>query len=125
MIYPDGDDLCEHVNGEYMRCDNVQFYVDTSPVGSYSANAFGLFDVLGNVWEWTEDCWHGNYSGAPADGSPWRGGDCGRRVIRGGSSMGGPGQLRSAFRISYNAGDRAWNDEGLDLVGFRVARTLD
>ena len=88
----------------------------TTPVRSYSANAFGLFDVLGNVVEWTEDCWHGSYLGAPADGSPWRGGDCGRRVLRGGSWV---SLLRSAARITYTSGLR------YDRVGFRVARTLD
>ena len=57
----------------------------TAPVGSYGANGFGLHDVLGNVWEWTADCWHDDYRGAPADGSAWtRGGDCDRRVLRGG-----------------------------------------
>ena len=93
--------------------------VRAAPVRSYSANAFGLFDVLGNVWEWTEDCWVENYRGAPADGSPWRGGDCGRRVLRGGSWFNVPQHLRSAARI--------WTSIELRRIyaGFRVARTLD
>jgi formylglycine-generating enzyme required for sulfatase activity len=57
----------------------------TVPVGSYAGNAFGLYDVHGNVWEWTEDCWNANHAGAPSDGSAWTTGDCGFRVIRGGS----------------------------------------
>ena len=58
----------------------------TMPVGSFPANAFGLHDVHGNVYEWVEDCWHGSYAGAPTDESAWvRGGDCGERVLRGGS----------------------------------------
>ena len=92
----------------------------TAPAGSYEANAFGLFDVLGNVWEWTEDCWHGNYERAPGDGSAWtRGGDCGRRVLRGGSWNVIPRFLRSASRFWVAAGIR------LEIAGFRVSRTLD
>ncbi len=59
----------------------------TRPVGSLgAANAFGLFDMHGNVWEWCEDWWHNNYQGAPADGSAWKSDGDGRtRVLRGGS----------------------------------------
>ena len=57
----------------------------TAPVGSFEPNAFGLHDVLGNVWEWVEDCWNDSYAGAPADGTAWTSGDCRRRVLRGGS----------------------------------------
>ena len=92
----------------------------TELVGSFPSNAFGLHDVHGNVWEWVEDCWHESYQGAPLDGSAWTsGGDCGRRVLRGGSWYYGPGFLRSA--------DRSWYDSGyrVNYVGFRVARTLD
>ena len=56
-----------------------------APVGSYEPNAFGLYDVLGNVSEWTEDCWNETYAGAPTDGRAWRSGDCSLRVLRGGS----------------------------------------
>ena len=60
----------------------------TSPLGSFSPNAFGLYDVHGNVWEWVEDCWHDDYEGAPSDGSAWTAqGDCSRRVLRGGSAI--------------------------------------
>ena len=89
------------------------------PVGSFSANAFGLHDVHGNVREWVEDCRHDSYAGAPTDGSAWvRGGDCGKRVLRGGSWFYDPRLLRSAFRFSLTAGYR--NNDG----GFRVSRTL-
>ena len=97
------------------RWDNRQ----TSPVGSFSANGFGLHDVHGNVWEWVEDCWNENYNEAPTDGSAWESGNCGRRVLRGGSWSSSPGYLHSASREWYTSGNRN-ND-----TGFRVAKTLD
>ena len=90
----------------------------TVRAGTFPANGFGLHDVHGNVWEWVEDCWHKDYSGAPADGSAWIDGDCWDRVLRGGSWYGKPRVLRSA--------NRSWNSAGIrdDLNGFRIARTL-
>jgi formylglycine-generating enzyme required for sulfatase activity len=90
----------------------------TQPVGTKTANAFGLYDMHGNVWEWTQDCWNMNYEGAPRDGTARTDGDCSRRVVRGGSWNGNPRNLRSANRDWNDAADRN-ND-----VGFRVARTL-
>lgn len=94
-------------------------YEGTAPVGSYPANAFGLHDVLGNVWEWTQDCWNDSYSGAPTDGTAWLRGDCSRRVLRGGSWYDLPGGLRSANRSRNQTGNRNSN------IGFRVARTIN
>ena len=92
----------------------------TAPVGSFPANAYGLHDVHGNVREWVEDCWHGSYRGAPADGSAWTvGKSCERRVLRGGSWYSVPQGLRSADRGRLPAGVR------YGFTGFRVARTLD
>ena len=93
-------------------------YARTSPVGRYEANGFGLHDVLGNVWEWVEDCWNESYAGAPSDGSAWESGDCSRRVVRGGSWDLRPRDLRSAYRDGLTTGNRDI------IVGFRVARTL-
>ena len=90
----------------------------TVTVGSFPANDFGLHDVHGNVWEWTQDCWNRNYTGAPKDGSAWERGYCGRRVVRGGSWVNIPRDLRSADRDRKDSGYR------FDIVGFRVARTL-
>ena len=90
----------------------------TAPVGSFPANAFGLHDMHGNVWEWVLDCWNDTYSGAPTDGSAWLSGNCGRRVLRGGSWVSYPRNLRSAYRDWYPPGIRNY------IIGFRVARTL-
>ena len=66
----------------------------TAPVGSFGANAWGLHDMHGNVWEWVEDCWHENYAGAPSDGTAWTSvGNCSERVLRGGSWFIFPGFL--------------------------------
>lgn len=88
----------------------------TVPVVSYAPNAFGLYDVHGNVWEWVEDCKNANYIGAPNDGSPWTSGDCAQRVLRGGSWYNYPHDLRSANRL-YNSTSLRDNSYGL-----RVAR---
>jgi len=94
---------------------------ETAAVGSFPANKFGLYDMLGNVDEWTEDCAHETYKGAPANGSAWltdNGGVCTQRVHRGGSWFSIPESLRSA--------DRSWNSTDFRTfsLGFRVARTL-
>ena len=90
----------------------------TVPVGSFAANAWGLHDVHGNVWEWVQDCWNNSYAGAPSDGSARESRNCSLRVLRGGSWRGTPKLLRSANRSGFPSAARN-ND-----VGFRVARTL-
>ena len=90
----------------------------TVPVNSFSPNPFGLYNVHGNVWEWVEDCWSENYSGAPIDGSAWTTGDCSYRVLRGGSWVSYPTGLRSAVRRENAPGGRRGDD------GLRLARTL-
>jgi formylglycine-generating enzyme required for sulfatase activity len=105
--------------GDDFDGNKVAYVGSTDPVGSYDANAFGLYDMFGNVWEWVEDCWHVNFRGAPTNGSAWlRDGDCSRRVIRGGSWSSPRRDLRATYRFRYGAGNR--NSSG----GFRVARTL-
>ena len=95
----------------------------TLPVGLFDANAFGLHDMHGNVWEWVQDCWHDSYAGAPRDGTAWRwakGNDdeCPVRVLRGGTWNGEPLLMRSAYR------GLAQCDVRSNLAGFRVARTI-
>ena len=131
-----GDDpnaACEYANGvdatlterfpkgrweERVPCHDGHIF--TAPVGSYRPNAFGLYDMEGNAFEWVEDCWADNYQGAPADGSArTAGADCGNRVNRGGSWTSIPTGLRSAHRGL----DNFENTRVVDL-GFRVARNL-
>jgi formylglycine-generating enzyme required for sulfatase activity len=91
----------------------------TVEVGKFPANAFGLHDLHGNVWEWCEDPWHDSYAGAPADGSVWaQGGDATKRVLRGGSWYNYPENLRSALRFRLAADFRGSSG------GFRVARSV-
>jgi formylglycine-generating enzyme required for sulfatase activity len=88
-----------------------------NPVGEKLPNAFGLYDMHGNIFELTQDCWNENYSGAPTDGSAWTTGDCSQRVARGGAWNSDPQNLRSASR--HNVISAGWSQ----YTGFRVART--
>ena len=88
----------------------------TAPVGSFPANAWGLHDMHGNVWEWVQDCWNDSYEGAPTDGRAWRNGECGRRVLRGGSWYNSAGLLRSADRLRGVRAYRFYDS------GFRLAQ---
>jgi formylglycine-generating enzyme required for sulfatase activity len=128
----DATPLCRYANGLDLTASSAIAGVDprgagtcsdgyayTAPVGSFAANGFGLHDMLGNVQEWVEDCSHENYNAAPADGSAWISGDCGHRVVRGGSWASPAAFLRSANRnVSTPPGVR------LNVIGVRVARTL-
>ena len=100
------------------RCGSQWDVQQTAPVGSFAPNGWGLHDMHGNVREWVQDCWNGNYQGAPSDGSAWESGDCSQRVLRGGSWFYFPRNLRSAIRYRITASFRSNNN------GFRVARTV-
>lgn len=93
-------------------------YWGPAPVGSFTANPFGLFDIGGNVSEWVEDCWHDSYARAPTDGSAWVNAGCERRVVRGASWASSPDRARSAYRLS------ALPTTHGGQLGFRVARSL-
>jgi formylglycine-generating enzyme required for sulfatase activity len=91
---------------------------ETAAIGRYRPNAFGLYDMAGNTWSWTADCWSDSYGGAPADGMPRRDGDCGKRVARGGSWAFGLRAARVSMRGKLPASART-PDQGL-----RIAREL-
>jgi formylglycine-generating enzyme required for sulfatase activity len=118
-VYPWGDEIGKN-NASCNGCGSAWDNKQPAPVGSFPANKFGLYDIIGNVWEWPQDCWHDNYNGAPTDDLPWIiGGDCNRRVERGASWDWSTDFLRSATRSS----DTTVSRDG--YLGFRVARTLD
>lgn len=99
------------------RCGSRWDGTQTAPAGSFPANPWGLHDMLGNVWEWVQDCWNSNYVGAPSDGAAWNEGDCESRVVRGGAWLigGSPGAPVRNRRLATSR---------TQITGFRVARTL-
>jgi formylglycine-generating enzyme required for sulfatase activity len=107
-------------DGNYSYADGRKgdYRQKTVPVDSFKANGFGLFNVHGNVWEWTEDCWNVKNSDNPGNGSARTSGDCTYRVVRGGSWSSYPYYLRSGLRGRNDASTRAIN------YGFRVMRSL-
>jgi formylglycine-generating enzyme required for sulfatase activity len=126
-----GDDeaqQCTYANGsdQTMKAHFPQWYAApcndgylmTSPVGAFAPNPWGLYDMIGDVFEMTQDCWHDTYVGAPNDGHAWTSGDCAKRAVRGGSSSPHPGSMRSASRVMMGVDDRTV------FVGFRLASSL-
>jgi formylglycine-generating enzyme required for sulfatase activity len=125
----DASDLCRFANGadqsaktaglppdaSYMPCNDG--YAFTAPVGSLAANAFALHDLIGNVWEWTADCYVDDYSSASPDVAVRSLANCPMRTVRGGDWFSGPSSLRPAVRAK--AGPDAHHDD----IGFRVVRT--
>jgi formylglycine-generating enzyme required for sulfatase activity len=93
-------------------------YVYTAPVASFRASAFGLHDMLGNVFQWTEDCWNADYTGAPADGSARMYGECSEHELRGGSWFSTPAFVRADYRNHFAANYRT------SSVGIRLVRDL-
>ena len=95
-------------------------YPDLAPVASFEANAFGLYDMIGNVWEWSQDCFAPTHVGRPNDGSPWEwgGGGCQQRTVRGGAWMTAPERARIAWP------GRDPRERLMGYCGFRVARDL-
>jgi formylglycine-generating enzyme required for sulfatase activity len=102
-------------NYTYANAPKGIYRKETTNVGIFPPNAFGLYDMHGNVGEWCADEWHSNYDGSPTDGSVWLDGDKDRSPLRGGSWAYSPIYCRSAFRINYYRRDAHY-----DFTGFRV-----
>jgi formylglycine-generating enzyme required for sulfatase activity len=128
--FPWGDapgDVCAHANGfdlaarrthpdwTSLECDDG--FAFTAPVRAFPANAFGLYDMTGNVFQWTQDCFNESYEGAPADGSAWTSPECTVRAIRGGSWLNSARGLRAAMR------DRDPQQSPYANIGIRVVRS--
>ncbi len=90
----------------------------TAPVGSFKANAFGIDDLLGNVFEWVEDCWYDDYTGAPTNGTARVEAGCKEHELRGGSWFSSPQFVRASYRNRFETGYRS------SSVGFRLVRGL-
>jgi formylglycine-generating enzyme required for sulfatase activity len=117
--YPWGDGVGRN-RANCNGCSGPRDLTGTEPVGSFAANGFGLYDIHGNVFEWTQDCFHNSYNGAAADGSPWEtGGTCEGHMVRGGSWDAPPEDMRSAKRLWITSNKR------FNFLGLRVGRTLE
>jgi len=118
--YPWGGEIGTN-NADCTSCGSRWDNTRPAPVGSFAPNQFGLYDMVGNTWEWVQDCVHNDYNnGAPTDGSAWiQSGDCKERMVRGGSWSNPPEDLRSAARQWDPINDRYYR------LSFRVVRTLE
>lgn len=114
------DSTQANFNGEhpYGEVKKGVYRRKTLPVGSFSPNALGVYDIHGNVYEWVQDCWSANHRNAPLDGQARSDGDCKYRVMRGGSWVAHGYQVRAAKRLRYTM------DYRYDDYGFRIARSL-
>ena len=117
-VYSWGDDVGNN-NASCIGCTTGVDNNIINAVKNYSPNAFGLYDMHGNVWEWTADCWHANYFGAPSDNLPWEPNGCTQFTVRGGSGGNMPEDLTSTSRGLMK------DDTRLNSVGFRVAMDSD
>lgn len=116
-----GDGL-GHGNANCNGCGSEWDYNTLSDVDAFASNPFGLYGMLGNAWQWTGDCWHPSYVGAPGDGRAWTGGACDKHVVRGGAWNNLPVFVRSAARSG--ASESGGEFDYSSLSTFRVARDL-
>jgi formylglycine-generating enzyme required for sulfatase activity len=102
--------------GNYGQGSKGEYREQTTDVGKFLPNVFGLYDMHGNIWEWCQDAWHDSYKNAPVDGTAWmEDNDNQIKLLRGGSWLRGPSSCRSAYRFSFSRGYRN------RYVGVRVA----
>ena len=120
-----GNDIGSN-NANCNGCGSVYDRKLLAPVHAFKPNPHGLYGMLGNAWQWVEDCWHPTYAGAPADGGVWAGGDCSRHVLRGGSWSNLPAFVRAATRSAApnNSDDSNVFSDYSSMAGFRLARDL-
>jgi formylglycine-generating enzyme required for sulfatase activity len=111
-------------NSAYGKSPKGEYREETTPVGQFPPNAFGLYDMHGNVFEWCQDVYHDNYNGAPTDGSAWEIDDINQRVYRGGSWYFSSRWCRSAYRINFISDEAGDSSIGFRLVSF-PPRTLE
>ena len=149
-FWGDSDEGCEYANGEALDITPEAFleemkgrqskivlpddwkvanchdgYMTSSPVGSFKPNAFGIYDILGNVAEWVEDCWGNSYESTPRDGSPRLDGDCNRPILRGASYYDMPIYLRSSNHYGFESSQSENKDTRYINFGFRVMREAE
>ena len=116
-LYANGADLTAKLlfpNLPAALCDDK--FVRTAPVGTFRPNSWGLFDMLGNVFQWVEDCWHHDYFGAPSDGTAWTSRDCRQHTARGGAWVTPPEFITTYGRIKFPP------DKRVGDFGFRVVK---
>jgi formylglycine-generating enzyme required for sulfatase activity len=117
----------EEIGGGHANCNGCGSEWDNKllgPVDAFEPNPFGLSGMLGNAWEWTADCWHPSYVGAPVDGRAWTDSFCIRHAIRGGAWNNVPIFVRSAARVAASENGADQDYDYSTLTGFRMARDL-
>jgi formylglycine-generating enzyme required for sulfatase activity len=113
--YPWGDAVGKN-QANCFNCGSQWDRAGPAAVGSFKANPFGLYDIVGNVSEWVQDCANSNYNDAPVDGSAWQRGDCKQRMVRGGAFNSPADSLRLKKRTQYAI------DSRLETIGIRLVR---
>lgn len=118
-VYPWGE-IIGRGRANCVNCGSAWEGIGAAPVGSFAPNGYGLYDMAGNAWEWTADCWYGDYTGAPAIAIAREGNAlCAERTLRGGSWANDAFLARTTYR------GRARADTRQDIYGFRIARSVD